>query len=284
MVRRGHGAFCDQCPCDRPSPRGLAGAVISFRLKKVACELHEGPAVVIALGAFLSFFHPYHSNSFPVSVFIFEPFRQCSLAAFKIRFVILEAIFVAILIAAVPIGAHGVVLGISLGNLGVIAWFWYNSVRSVEVTVDGGLRFWIGNFEVDVPFDKIMSMRRISGECSLIAPNLLPHRGYLTSPTDGVAIVTSVPSTPFWMWPRSAGRPERRLGPFTCPRLIVVFSPTGGSLSFIREVEAEMRGDGSGGEGRAGRVQPPAYVAAAGGSGGLGLQPPVAATADLIDV
>jgi hypothetical protein len=176
------------------------------------------------------------------------------------------------------------VLGISLGNLGVIAWFWYNSVRSVEVTVDGGLRFWIGNFEVDVPFDKIMSMRRISGECSLIAPNLLPHRGYLTSPTDGVAIVTSVPSTPFWMWPRSAGRPERRLGPFTCPRLIVVFSPTGGSLSFIREVEAEMRGDGSGGEGRAGRVQPPAYVAAAGGSGGLGLQPPVAATADLIDV
>lgn len=69
----------------------------------------------------------------------------------------------------------------------------------------------------------------------------MPHRGYLTTPSDGVAIITSVPSTPFFMWPRSAGRPERRLGPLTCPRLKIIFSPNTGALTFLREVEDEMR-------------------------------------------
>ena len=78
-------------------------------------------------------------------------------------------------------------------------------------------------------------------------PGLLPHRGLLTHPTDGVAVPTSVLSTPFWAWPRSAGRPERRgplQGPLRCPRLKFVFSPAGGGLNFIREVENEMHGAG----------------------------------------
>lgn len=62
----------------------------------------------------------------------------------------------------------------------------------------------------------------------------------------------------------------------------MVFSPTGGALSFIREVEAEMRGEGrSTADGGMGRVQPPAFVPSGnngmvnnGGAGG----------ADLIDV
>jgi len=165
--------------------------------------------------------------------------------AFKFRFIVLESIFLLLIIAAIPIGAHGTVVAISVGNLLAVAWFWYNSVRSVEITTDGGLRFWIGNIEVDVPFDKIIEMRRVSGECSIVSPGLLPHRGFLTSPTDGVAIITSVPSTPFFMWPRSAGKPERRLGPMTCPRLKIVFSPVGGGLNFIREVENEMRDVGT---------------------------------------
>ena len=96
---------------------------------------------------------------------------------------------------------------------------------------------------------------------------LLPHRGLLTNPTDGVAILTSVPSTPFWAWPRSAGRPERHLGPLRCPRLKIVFSPAGGGLNFIREVENEMHHDqdkdgGSGGNSRVnkgGKIQPPSF-------------------------
>lgn len=154
-----------------------------------------------------------------------------------------------------------------------MAWFWYNSVRSVEVTTDGALRFWIGNIEIDVPFDKITEMRRINGECGLFSCGLIPHRGYLTTPSDGVAIITSVPSTPFFMWPRSAGRPERRLGPFTCPRLKIVFSPNTGALPFLREVEDEMRAN-LGGEQReskaGGFTQPPAFDNRGINAGGVG--------------
>jgi len=177
---------------------------------------------------------------------------------------------------AVPIGAHGTVVSISLGNLFVVAWFWYNSVRSVDILNDGSLRFWIGNVEVDVPFEKIVNVRRITNECSLVAPGLLPHRGYMTRPTDGAAILTTVPSMPLFMWPRSAGKPERRIGPLTCPRLKVVFSPVGGGLNFVREVEAEMRGEGRGavnGGSGGGRVQPPAFVPSGAGN-----------TGDLLDV
>eukprot|EP00551_Chaetoceros_affinis_P014148 CAMPEP_0203711684 /NCGR_PEP_ID=MMETSP0091-20130426/69642_1 /ASSEMBLY_ACC=CAM_ASM_001089 /TAXON_ID=426623 /ORGANISM="Chaetoceros affinis, Strain CCMP159" /LENGTH=260 /DNA_ID=CAMNT_0050589625 /DNA_START=113 /DNA_END=895 /DNA_ORIENTATION=- len=184
--------------------------------------------------------------------------------AFKFRFLLLESLFVVGLIFLAPIGAHGTILVVSIGNLLAVAWFWYNSVRSVEVTADGALRFWIGNVEVDVPFDKIVEMRRIVDECAIWSCSLIPHRGYLTTPSDGVAIITSVPSTPFFMWPRSAGRPERRLGPFACPRLKILFSPNGGGMNFLREVEDEMRA-GSGGrraDGAArngGMIQPPAY-------------------------
>uniref|UniRef100_A0A7S2GTB7 Uncharacterized protein n=1 Tax=Helicotheca tamesis TaxID=374047 RepID=A0A7S2GTB7_9STRA len=183
--------------------------------------------------------------------------------AFKLRFILLEAIFVLLLVAAVPIGAHGTVVAISIVNLVAVAWFWYNLVRSVEVTSDGGLRFWIGNVEMDVPFSKILSIKRVAGECALVSLPLLPHRGFLSCPTDGVAVVTSVPSTPFFLWPRSAGKPERRLGPFSCPRLVVVFSPAGGGMNFIREVENEMKNfQGEGGDRKANQqyVQPPAFL------------------------
>ncbi|KAL7473965.1 hypothetical protein ACHAXS_014256 [Conticribra weissflogii] len=200
--------------------------------------------------------------------------------AFKLRFFLFEAIFVAILIVAVPVGAHGTVVSISIGNLIAVAWFWYNSVRCVDITSDGGLRFWIGNVEINVPFDKITSIHRLSGNCGICSPRLVPHRGLLTNPTDGVAILTSVPSTPFWAWPRSAGRPERSLGPLRCPRLKIVFSPAGGGLNFIREVENEMHGDDGMGEGRAGRgrgkIQPPAFDPVGGRNG--------VATQDFFDV
>lgn len=166
--------------------------------------------------------------------------------AYKLRFVLFETIFVVLLIAAVPIGAHGTVVTVSIANLIAVAWFWYNLVRSVDITTDGGLRFWIGNIEVDVPFEKIVSLRRIGGgSCSSLS--VWPYRGTLTCPTDGVAIVTTVPSTPFFMWPRSAGKPDRSccFDVIRCPRLTVVFSPAGGSLAFIREVENEMRNAGS---------------------------------------
>ncbi|KAL7518051.1 hypothetical protein ACHAWX_006711 [Stephanocyclus meneghinianus] len=179
--------------------------------------------------------------------------------AFKLRFFLFEALFLLTLICAVPIGAHGTVVSISIGNLIVVAWFWYNSVRCVDITSDGGLRFWIGNFEMDVPFDKIVSIHRLSGECGICSPGLLPHRGLMTNPTDGVAILTSVPGTPFWAWPRSSGRPERSLGPLRCPRLKIVFSPAGGGLNFIREVENEMQHGGSesvAGRGK-GKIMPP---------------------------
>ena len=194
--------------------------------------------------------------------------------AFKLRFFLLEAAFVAILLYAVPIGAHGTVVSISIGNLIAVAWFWYNSVRCVDVTSDGGLRFWIGNIELVVPYDKITGLHRLGTGCGICSPALIPHRGLLTNPTDGVAILTSVPSTPFWAWPRSAGRPERTLGPLRCPRLKIVFSPAGGGLNFVREVEQEMNGRGAGegtGERQGWRggakVQPPAFDPAAKGSG-----------------
>jgi len=204
-------------------------------------------------------------------------------SSFKARFMILEFIFVFLLIAAVPIGAHGTIVSISVGNLIAVAWFWYNSVRSVDITADGGLRFWIGNVEIDVPFDKIVDMRRIAGECSIISPHLLPHRGYLTAPTDGVAVVTSVPTTPFFLWPRSSGRPERHLGPFVCPRLKIVFSPAGGGLNFIREVENEMRnaqGEEGGRNASRERQQPPEFAPS-----GAGVRPNVGgASSEFIDV
>jgi hypothetical protein len=166
------------------------------------------------------------------------------MVGFKVQFVILEIILVALMIAAVPIGAHGTVVGVCLANLVLLAWFWYNLVRSVDVTSDGTLRFWIGNIEVDVPFDKIISIRRVATTvpCSPFV-TAQPYRGLLATPTDGVAIVTTVPSTPFWLWPRSAGKPDRSccFGMLSCPRLTVVFSPAGGSMNFIREVENEMR-------------------------------------------
>ena len=167
-----------------------------------------------------------------------------SFTGFKIQFFILEVIFIALMVAAVPIGAHGTVVGVCIANLVLLAWFWYNLVRSVDVTADGTLRFWIGNIEVDVPFDKIVAIRRVatSMPCSIMV-TAQPYRGFLATPTDGVAIVTTVPSTPFWLWPRSAGKPDRTccFGALACPRLTVVFSPVGGGLNFIREVENEMR-------------------------------------------
>ena len=184
----------------------------------------------------------------------------------------MEGLFLVGFIFLVPIGAHGTILAVSIANLLAVAWFWYNSVRSVEITADGALRFWIGNVEVDVPFDKIVEMRRIVDECAIWSCSLIPHRGYLTTPSDGVAIITNVPSTPFFMWPRSAGRPERRLGPFSCPRLKIVFSPNGGGMNFLREVEDEMRAC-SGGQQRSDRrhngglTQPPAYDNKAGRNG-----------------
>lgn len=166
-------------------------------------------------------------------------------SAFKARFIVLEIVFVLLLVVAIPIGAHGTVVAVSIGNLMAVAWFWYNFVRAVEVTSDGTLRFWIGNIELDVPFDKIVSMRSIaktSNPCNPFSA-MYPYRGFLSNPNDGVAIVTTVPSTPFWLWPRSAGKPERSwcFGMLWCPKLTVVFSPQGGSHNFIQEVENEMR-------------------------------------------
>jgi hypothetical protein len=197
--------------------------------------------------------------------------------AFKFRLFFLEALFVALIVyLGQKIGAHGLILWIAIANLLIVAWFWYNSVRSVELTTDGALRFWIGNIEIDVPFDKITEMRRINGECGIFSCGLIPHRGYLTTPSDGVAIITSVPSTPFFMWPRSAGKPERRLGPFACPRLKIVFSPNTGALTFLREIEDEMRAS-LGGESREGArsnaggfTQPPTFDSRNRGNNGAG--------------
>ena len=165
-------------------------------------------------------------------------------SGFKARFVAAEVIFVILLVCAVPIGAHGTVVALAVANLVGVAWFWYNLVRSVDVTSDGTLRFWIGNIEIDVPFDKVVSVRKLGAvlPCSFFASFGL-YRGFLSNPDDGVAIVTTVPSTPFWLWPRSAGKPERSFlfGLIMCPKLTIVFSPSGGSQTFIQDVESEMR-------------------------------------------
>lgn len=174
-------------------------------------------------------------------------------AGFKARFVILETIFLLLMVWAVPIGAHGTVVAASIANLLAVAWFWYNHVRSVDVTSDGTLRFWIGNIEVEIPFDKVVSIRRVataSAPCSFMQlTNVWPYRGFLSDPTDGVAIVTTAPSTPFWLWPRSAGKPDRSFcfGYLYCPKLTVVFSPAGGGQNFINDVEREMLNFGNGG-------------------------------------
>jgi hypothetical protein len=165
-----------------------------------------------------------------------------------------ETVFVLLLVCAVPIGAHGTVVAVSVANLLAVAWFWYNFVRSVEVTSDGNLRFWIGNIEIDVPFDKIVSIRRIASTNFAFScfPSMMPYRGFLSDPMDGVAIVTTVPSTPFWLWPRSAGKPERSFffGLLMCPKLTIVFSPSGGGHSFVTDVENEMRNFSNGSSGR----------------------------------
>lgn len=153
-----------------------------------------------------------------------------------------------------PAGAHGTVVFISIANLLLVAWFWYNFVRSVEVTSDGNLRFWIGNIEVDVPFDKVVAIRRVANtnfpfNCFF---SMMPYRGFLSNPVDGVAIITTVPSTPFWLWPRSAGKPERSFffGLIMCPKLTIVFSPSGGGHTFVTNVENEMRNFSNGTPGR----------------------------------
>ena len=172
----------------------------------------------------------------------FSKFTFFLLSGFKARFFILEAIFVLLLVCAVPVGAHVTVLAVTVVNLLGVAWFWYNNVRSVEVTDDGTLRFFVGNIEIDVPFDKVVSVRRITTSTAPIFASVWPYRGFLSNPNDGVAVVTTVPSTPFWLWPRSAGKPERSFcGVFMCPKLTVVFSPSGGGHNFIQDVETEMR-------------------------------------------
>jgi hypothetical protein len=190
---------------------------------------------------------PHHAVV--VELFRYNLVLTCSLSwncihvGFKVQCLIIELICIALIAVAIPIGAHGTVVGVCLFNLLVLAWFWYNLVRSVDVTADGTLRFWIGNIEVDVPFDKIVSIRRVSTSvpCNCFMVTSQPYRGFLATPNDGVAIVTTVPSTLFWLWPRSAGKPDRTCCFLSCPRLTVVFSPAGGSLPFIREVENEMR-------------------------------------------
>ena len=79
-------------------------------------------------------------------------------SAFKLRFFLFEALFVAILLYAVPVGVHDTVVSISIGNLFAVTWFWYNSVRCVDVTDDSGLPFWIRNIELDVPYNKITGL------------------------------------------------------------------------------------------------------------------------------
>jgi len=170
-------------------------------------------------------------------------------AAFKWTFFVIEALFVAMCIVVFPYGYHATIITISVGNLLAVAWFWYNSVKAVDIShSDGILNFWIGNFEVTVPFDDIHHLKPVRGRtpCSIVSFGLIPHRGYLSDPTDGVAIMTRMPSTPFWSWPRGAeglgARSDRRccFGLCGCPRLVIVFSPAGGGHSFINEVENEI--------------------------------------------
>lgn len=178
---------------------------------------------------------------------VLHSFRSASFSwGFKARFVMLESLFVLLCVCAVPVGAHGTVVAVTVANLLAVAWFWYNHVRTVDVTSDGSLRFWIGNIEIDVPFEKIIAIRRVSTDsapCSFMKlSSVWPYRGFLANPSDGVAVVTTVSSMPFWLWPRSAGKPERSwcFGILYCPKLTVVFSPVGGGQNFINDVEREM--------------------------------------------
>lgn len=190
---------------------------------------------------------------------VLHSFRSSSFSmGFKARFIVIESLFVLLVVCAVPIGAHGTVVAVTVANLLAVAWFWYNHVRTVDVTSDGTLRFWIGNIEVDVPFDKIIAIRRVataSAPCGFMQlSSVWPYRGFLSDPSDGVAVVTTVPSTPFWLWPRSAGKPERSwcFGFLFCPKLTVVFSPIGGGQNFINDVEREMLNFSNGGGQRKG--------------------------------
>lgn len=192
---------------------------------------------------------------------VLHSFRSSSFSiGFKARFIVIESLFVLLIVCAVPIGAHGTVVAVTVANLLAVAWFWYNHVRTVDVTSDGTLRFWIGNIEIDVPFDKVIAIRRVAtgtSPCGFMQlSSVLPYRGFLSDPSDGVAVVTTVPSTPFWLWPRSAGKPERSwcFGILFCPKLTVVFSPVGGGQNFINDVEREMLNFSTGGGQRRGNA------------------------------
>ena len=137
----------------------------------------------------------------------------------------------------------------------------HNSVRCVDVTAESGLRFWIGNIELNFPYDKITNLHRLDGTCRVCSPGLLPYWGLLRHPTDGVAVFTK-----FWALPWSAGRPERRLGPLRCLRPKIVFRPANEGLNFIQEVEKKMHGAGreeglglGGNRMGKGKVQPPSF-------------------------
>ena len=56
----------------------------------------------------------------------------------KIAILVLECVFVTICIVAVPVGAHGTAVSVTIGNMAAVAWFWYNYVRSVELSAEGG--------------------------------------------------------------------------------------------------------------------------------------------------
>lgn len=200
---------------------------------------------------------------------VLHSFRSANFSmGFKARFLFVELLFLLLVIIALPYGAHGTVVTVTVANLVAVAWFWYNHVRTVEVTNDGNLRFWIGNIEIDVPFDKIVSIRRVAAPtapCSFLQLSAVwPYRGFLSDPDDGVAVVTTVPSEPFWLWPRSAGKPERSFcfGFLYCPKLTVVFSPIGGGQNFINDVEREMLNVSNGDRQRRGNAGPGSRVEA----------------------
>jgi len=165
--------------------------------------------------------------------------------AFKLRFVAVEVAFVSIVFLCIPVAAHGTVVSMTIFNCLLIAWFWYNHVRAADVKTDG-VRVFMGNFEFDVPFDRIESISHMTDHpCNFCgAPHgFSAQRGLYTDPMDGVCIRTGLAYTPLWAWPRAMGRPERQCccGLWEFPRMTLIFSPAGGSVNFIRDVEREMR-------------------------------------------
>lgn len=58
--------------------------------------------------------------------------------ASKIVILMLELVFITICVVAVPVGAHGTAVSVTIGNMAAVAWFWYNYVRSVELSSEGG--------------------------------------------------------------------------------------------------------------------------------------------------